>query len=121
MHRSGFRSALPCTRNTRRLPANTPMPEYSGYPEGFSTRGVPGLKMRPREPLDWTVYYDAPLKEGTTFNHYGVAHEPGSEAARHMTRMRHPLAAATSLEDLQAYPFPEFDTGDTGHIRDAVE
>ena len=37
-----------------------------------------------------------------------------------MTYMRHPLGRATSIEELQAYPFPEIDTVNTGHIRKAV-
>lgn len=48
------------------------------------------------------------LKEGTTIDIYGVAHEPGSAAAMHMTHMRHPLEKMETLEELEAYPFPEF-------------
>lgn len=48
------------------------------------------------------------FKPGTQFDAWGVGHEPGSEAAKHMTRMLHPLASATSLADLEAYPFPDY-------------
>ena len=105
----------------RAVAGDTPMSEYFDYPEGFAMRGVPGLNLRPRDPVDWSAYFDLPLKEGTTFDAYGVAHEPGSEAAKHMTYMRHPLGRASSLEELQAYPFPEFDTENMGHMHDAVE
>ena len=105
----------------REVAGDMPMSEYFDYPEGFAGRGVPGLHLRPRDPVDWTVYFDAPLKAGTTFDAYGVAHEPGSEAAKHMTYMRHPLAKATSLEELQSYPFPELDTDGVEHMRSAVE
>jgi len=117
----GF-SLCPSLRETyKAIAGDTPMGEYFDYPQGFAMRGVPGLKWRQREPVDWSVYFGTPLKDGTTFNAYGVAHEHGSEAAKHMTYMRHPLARATSLEELQAYPFPEHDTEDTGHMREAVE
>ena len=105
----------------KEIAGDKPMAEHFGYPEGFARRHVPGLKFKPRDPVDWTVYFDAPLKEGTTFGAYGVAHEPGSEAAKHMTYMRHPLGRASSLEALQAFPFPAYDTENVQHIRDAVE
>lgn len=49
------------------------------------------------------------FKPGTHFDDWGVGHEPGSDAAHHMTRMLHPLASATSRADLDAYPFPDWD------------
>lgn len=39
---------------------------------------------------------------------WGVAHEKGSEAARHMTRMRHPLENAACADDIYEYPLPDF-------------
>jgi len=44
------------------------------------------------------------------FDDWGIAHEPGSEAAYHMTRMRHPMADFKSLEQMEAYPFPDFES-----------
>ena len=85
----------------------TPLEEYFDYPEGFAARGLAGPTIRDRGPIDWAAYYDEPVKEGTVFSSNGVAHEPGSEAAKHMTHMRHPLEKFTSLEQLQAYPFSE--------------
>jgi uroporphyrinogen decarboxylase len=87
-----------------------------GYPHAPAQFGLcPSLQKKYKEVAGAT-----PLKAGTTFDAYGVAHEPGSEAAKHMTYMRHPLARATSLEEMQAYPFPEFDTHHTDHMRQAV-
>ncbi len=105
----------------RKIAGDTPKEEYFDYPEGFCLAWLPWPEYKQRNPVDWTRYFDTPLKPGTTFNAYGVANEPGSEAAKHMTYMRHPLGRATSLEELQAYPFPEVNTLDTGHIRQAVE
>ncbi len=52
-------------------------------------------------------YYDN-LKPGAIIDIWGVAHEPGSAAAFHMTRMRHPLASIESLDEMKAFPFPVF-------------
>jgi len=103
----------------RSIAGDTPYEAYFDYPEGFAQDQVPGLRRTPRDPVDWSPYFGEPLKEGTFYDAYGVAHEPGSKEAMHMTRMRHPLARATSLEELQAYPFPEWDE-DTAHIEAAV-
>jgi len=121
-HAPVFFGMCPALEETyRKVAGDTPMPEYFDYPDGFCIGGLAGLEQKLRDPVDWTRYYDTPLAPGTTFDRYGVAHEPGSEAAKHMTHMRHPLGRATSLEELEAYPFPEFDTENTGHIRKAVE
>lgn len=52
-------------------------------------------------------FYDQ-LKDGATIDIYGVAHEPGSEAAMHMTYMRHPMEKFTTVAEMEQYPFPEF-------------
>lgn len=41
------------------------------------------------------------LKQGATIDLWGVAHEPGSEAAKHMTYMRCPLKGMDSLSELR--------------------
>ncbi len=67
---------------------------------------LPGLP--PSEPIDWSRYYPDGLKEEVEFDLWGVAHESGSAAAAHMTRMRHPMAKLQTLEQIQSYPFPDF-------------
>ncbi len=64
-------------------------------------------------------YYDR-LEQGTVIDLWGVAHEPGSEAAYHMTRMRHPLAKATSLDEIKSFPFPSFDDLNSDNLRRSV-
>lgn len=59
---------------------------------------------------DWRPYYKENLPAGTTIDKWGVAHEPGGEAAMHMTRMKHPITGFNSLEEFQAYPYPEHST-----------
>lgn len=66
-------------------------------------------------PKQFLKYYPYGLKEGTHIDLWGIAHEPGSAAAKHMTRMRYPLDLAEDLEELKAFPFPDFSTGDASH------
>jgi uroporphyrinogen decarboxylase len=60
------------------------------------------------------------FKPGTVFDAWGVGHEPGSEAAHHMTRMLHPLGGATGQADLEAYPFPDWDAEPSAGLRRSV-
>lgn len=52
---------------------------------------------------------------------WGVAHEPGGAAAKHMTRMRHPLCQVEDLEEIKAYPFPDFSGQDSSCQRTQTE
>ncbi len=53
------------------------------------------------------IYYkDKSFKPGTTIDRWGVAHEPGSKAAFHMTYMHNPMEDFDSVEEIEAYPFP---------------
>ncbi len=61
------------------------------------------------------------FKPGTHFDDWGVGHEPGSEAAHHMTRMLHPLGSATSRADLDAYPFPDWSDVPSAALRERVD
>ena len=60
-----------------------------------------GIPVRDWDTEKFRKYY-GPLKEGTTIDIYGVANEPGSAAAMHMTHMRHPLEKMEALEELEA-------------------
>ena len=59
--------------------------------------------------------YHSNLKKGGVIDLWGVAHEPGSEAAKHMTYMRCPLKGIDSLAEVKAYPLPDFAAGDASH------
>ncbi|MCL2508002.1 MAG: uroporphyrinogen decarboxylase family protein [Oscillospiraceae bacterium] len=59
-------------------------------------------------PEAFLPYYDVDFKEGTTIDGHGIAHEPGSAAAFHMTRMYHPMEKLTSVEQILAYPMPGY-------------
>ena len=59
--------------------------------------------------------YHPGLKPGSQIDLWGVAHEPGSAAAKHMTYMRSPLRGIDSLSEVKRYPFPRFQDGDASH------
>ena len=70
--------------------------------------GIPELEAKSASPETFLSYYDHGFKPGTEIDCYGVAHEPGSDAAFHMTRMYHPMANFDSVEQILAYPLPDF-------------
>jgi uroporphyrinogen decarboxylase len=74
-----------------------------------------------RKEIDWARYYPAGFKPGTTFDDWGVGHEPGSVESMHMTRMLHPMRHFTSLEQIQGYPYPDFAAADYGHLPAEIE
>ena len=53
-------------------------------------------------------YAHKDFRPGTFIDHWGVAHEPGSAAAYHMTYMHHPMEDFDSVEEIEAYPLPVF-------------
>lgn len=65
-------------------------------------------------------YYDHGFKEGTIIDQYGVAHEPGSAAAFHMTKMYHPMESFNSAEQILAYPLPDYTDADPAKQKEAV-
>jgi uroporphyrinogen decarboxylase len=91
--------------------------DYFGVP----WREVDGIKPQPIPEDVYKGYYDFELKPGTRIDGHGVAHEPGSESARHMTYMRHPLKRATNLEEIMAYPLPDYSHAGSSHQKQEVE
>ncbi|HBM81634.1 MAG TPA: hypothetical protein DD426_12515 [Clostridiaceae bacterium] len=94
--------------------------DYAEY-FGFSSRTVDDLRLPDVDTEKFRSYYDYELLPGTTFDVWGVAYEPGSEASKHMTRMRHPLANIDSLSRLEEYPFPDYSMASGEHQKKQVE
>lgn len=69
---------------------------------------------------DWSHIYQEGLKPGTTIDQWGVAHEPGSEAAMHMTKIVYPMKKYTSMEQFQAYPYPQYSPEPTPDMIDGA-
>ena len=99
----------------RRTGSHLPYQEYFGMP----WRNAPDIQ----SPFDKNRYlsYYPDLKPGSTIDLWGVAHEPGSEAAKHMTYLRSPLRGIDSLQEIMAYPLPDFRGGDASSQKASVE
>jgi uroporphyrinogen decarboxylase len=80
---------------------------------------IPGFV--PERKWDRTRYFDTPVHPQARMDIWGVAHEPGSAAAKHMTHMRHPLQKFQTLEEFQAYPWPEFEKADWSFAKREVD
>ncbi|MFA6716119.1 MAG: uroporphyrinogen decarboxylase family protein [Victivallaceae bacterium] len=79
-----------------------------------------GLGFKPQD-IDWKVYYPGvEFNPGTTFSVFGVACEP-HPGSMHMHRMHHPMKSFTSLEQFQAYPYPELDESGIDSLKAEVE
>lgn len=94
--------------------------DYAEY-FGFPLRWIEDSKPFDTDTGKFKAYYDFELKPGTVIDLWGIAHEPGSLDAKHMTRMRHPMAGIDSLQQLMEYPFPDFSNADTNHQKKQVE
>ncbi len=88
---------------------------------GLPMREVEFPKVAVQESIDWHRYYPDGLKDEVFFDEWGIAHESGSEAAAHMTRMRHPMAGFNSLEQIQSYPFPDFASVSTDDLQKQID
>jgi uroporphyrinogen decarboxylase len=102
------------------VPDGVSLGEYFDYPEGFAHSGVPGPRRLPRQEPDWRSFFPEAMHEQTTFSDYGVAHESGHQGTHHLFRMHHPMATFTSVEQMRAYPWPEWDFDNIDHMREAV-
>ncbi len=60
------------------------------------------------------------LPADTEIDVIGVGHSKGSEAAYHMTRMHHPLQGCDSLEEISAFPLPQFNRQENQPLFDQV-
>ena len=98
----------------RRIARETPLHEYFDYPEGFAALDLRPLPVKDGAATDWTRFHPEGVKEGTVFDAFGIGYEPGGDAGDHFTRMRHPMERFDSLEQMQSYPWPEFETDDIG-------
>lgn len=89
---------------------------------GFSSCDVCDGILRPedQDTSRFLRYFDN-LKPGSTIDTYGVGHEPGSEAAKHMTYMRNPLKDCESVAEMSEYPFPDYTLADYSHQKAQVE
>ena len=68
-----------------------------------------------------TLYTKETLPADTQINAWGVGHSKGSAAAKHMTRMHHPLKGTDrTLEEIEAYPLPRIEQKEVERIASRV-
>lgn len=127
-HRKGFEkipvqfSLCPSQVETfRKMTGAEDYAEYFDFP--WRNLPQPKLKTSIAEHIKnkWNEYYDEAYVEGAAISSYGVAHLPGGKAAMHMTRMLHPMAKFSSLEQMQAYPYPDYAVADFTAIAGEVK
>jgi uroporphyrinogen decarboxylase len=75
----------------------------------------------PEREVDWNVFYPDGFNNEVSFDDWGVAHEKGSEDARHMTRMHHPMRKFNSLSEFKEFPYPQFQSADYSHLSDEID
>ena len=65
----------------------------------------------PDPPTDYSRYHPSELPTGTLITEWGVARVPGS--MYHFTRRLHPLAKATTVQEIVDYPLPDYTRAQT--------
>ncbi|AQT69178.1 methylcobalamin:coenzyme M methyltransferase [Anaerohalosphaera lusitana] len=93
---------------------------YQDYFE-LPMREVEFPSVAAQQSIDWGRFYGQEFKNTVTFDEWGIAHESGSKAAAHMTRMHHPMASFDSLEQIQSYPYPDFAAADTTELKKKID
>jgi len=75
---------------------------------GFPFRYLGSSFLKPSS-QNWQRFFPGQRFDPRThFNLWGVGHEP-ADGSRHITRMHHPMANFTTLEQFTAYPYPTVD------------
>ncbi len=97
----------------RRYPEAKSYQEHFGFPyrivvdPGFSWN-LDNLDMIPLQTkVDWSKYYPEGFVYDVKIDGWGIAHET-SPNSMHMTRMHHPMKNINSLEEMKAYPLPDY-------------
>ena len=57
--------------------------------------------------IDWYQYYPEGFEYDVKFDGWGIAHEDNPNSM-HMTKMHYPMKNFTTLEEMKAYPLPDY-------------
>ena len=93
--------------------------DYESY-FGFPWKKIEDIRLIDHDVEKYRPYFNPPLAPDGEIDQWGVGHEP-SPNSMHMTYMRHPLENAETVEELEAYPFPDFAGGYKDHQKEQVE
>jgi len=94
-----------CESQIKQFTEKTGETDFTQYFD-FPVRAVPMLSYENKQ--EKFHKYFAGLKADSVIDEWGVAYEKGSEAAFHMSRMRHPLQNLESIDKLVNYPWPDY-------------
>ena len=97
------------------------MPYRIIYDPGFAWNFDAKWRVSGREDINWHKFYPEGFERDVQFDLWGTAHEKGSEACVHMTRMHHPMKNFDSLQQMQEYPWPDFESTDFSYLHDEVK
>lgn len=86
----------------------------------FAWRFVEDIRLKDHDVEKYRGYFNPPLSQDSYIDTWGVGHEH-SPYSMHMTYMRNPLKNMETLEEMQAYPFPDYGAGDASHQKAQVE
>lgn len=97
----------------RRYPGAKSYQDHFSFPyriivdPGFSWN-FDNLDMIPEQlNYDWNKYYPEGFEYDVKFDGWGIAHEDNPNSM-HMTKMHHPMKHFRSLEEMKAYPLPDY-------------
>jgi uroporphyrinogen decarboxylase len=86
----------------------------------FSDRGFSANFIK-QQTTDWNKFYTKPeYGPEIKFDIWGVGHEP-QPGSMHMTRMYHPMRDFNSIEQFQAYPYPEFNESEFSDAQSKID
>jgi uroporphyrinogen decarboxylase len=73
-----------------------------------------------RKEINWHRYYPEGFQYDVKFDAWGTAHE-SSPNSMHMTKMHHPMKNFQSVEEMKAYPWPDFTTVDFSSLKTRMD
>lgn len=110
----------------KRYPNATSYQDHFNFPyriivdPGFSWN-FDNLNMIPEQTkVNWYKYYPGGFVHEVKFDGWGIAHEK-SPTSMHMTKMHHPMKNFTTLDEMKAYPLPDYTKVDFSPLRYEME
>ena len=110
----------------KRYPNATSYQDHFNFPyriivdPGFSWN-FDNLNMIPEQTkVNWYKYYPVGFVHEVKFDGWGIAHEK-SPTSMHMTKMHHPMKNFTTLDEMKAYPLPDYTKVDFSPLRYEME
>jgi len=111
---------------TRRYPDAKSYEDQFNFPyriivdPGFSWN-FENLDMIPEQKkVDWTKYYPEGFQYDFKIDGWGIAHE-SSPTSMHMTKMHHPMKNFSTLEEMKAYPLPDYTKVDFSPLKNKMD